>query len=249
MAISKQTRALTIMCFLTFAITTSEAAVSPAEQTAMLETHNMYRCIHGVPPLTWDASLAKTAQSWADTGTIQHSTALGAFKKYGENMKFDCPTSSVCKATKWWYAEISKYTESSPFQAAHYTQMVWKGTTKMGCGKGKTTSPCKGEVWFCQFSPPGNYFGKYKENVLPASKDKATCGWAKWGGRLYSSDVPNVGFAQGSTMLGAAAFFAVTAFFTVVAGFYLRQRAATLAAYEGLELEPLEAGGDALTLE
>lgn len=71
----------------------------------------------------------------------------------------------------------------------------------------------------------------------------------KMGTRLYSSDVPNVGFAQGSTMLGAAAFFAVTAFFTVVAGFYLRQRAATLADYDGLELEPLEAGGDALTLE
>merc|ERR1712187_710288 len=101
---------------------------------------NMYRCMHGAPALQWDDALAKGAQSWADTGSIQHSTSKGAFSKYGENMKFDCPASPVKKATDWWYAEISKYSPSSPGRASHYTQMVWKGTKKIGCGKGKTSS-------------------------------------------------------------------------------------------------------------
>ena len=50
-------------------------------------------------------------------------------------------------------------------------------------------------------------------------------------------------------MLGAAAFFAATAFFTVVAGFrrWQARRVVTLAASEGDELE--EAGKEGLCLE
>ena len=79
-------------------------------------------------------------------------------------------------------------------------------------------------------------------------KAKSACGGAA---ALYSSNVPNVGFAQSSTMLGAAAFFSVAAFFTVVAGFRFRQarQTATLAASEGLELEPLESGEEGFCLE
>jgi hypothetical protein len=222
---------------------TAEAGVSAGEKKQMLHFYNKYRCLAGSKPLTWDTALAKAAQSWADTGSTSHSTSLGAFKKYGENMQYACPKSTPEDATTWWYDEIKKYTPDSPYQATHYTQMVWKGTEKFGCGKGK--APCGGDMWVCQFKPMGNMYGKYKDNVkAPTAATKASCGSST----LYSSNVPNVGFAQGSAMLGAAAFFAVTAFFTVAvaAGFRLRQgqarRAAALAAHEGLELDPFVAG-------
>jgi len=223
----------------------AKAAISSDEKKEMLDLHNMYRCMAGVPPLTWDDTLAKGAQSWADTGNTAHSKALGAFKKYGENMQYACPKSTPKTATDWWYAEKEKYHQpDSSYQATHYTQMVWKGTAKIGCGKGKAS--CGGDSWVCQFKEMGNnpYNNGYQKNVLTPTKSKASCDKS----RLYSSNVPNVGFAQSSAMLGAAAFFAVIAFFTVAVGFRLRQtrRAATLAASE---LEPLEAGEEGVCLE
>jgi hypothetical protein len=216
----------------------------------MLDLHNMYRCMAGVDKLEWDDDLQKQAQSWADTGSMKHSTSLGAFKKYGENMQMKCPKSTPKDATDWWYAEIEKYqnTDAHRFDASHYTQMVWKGTKKIGCGKGKapTNLGCQGDAWVCQFTPMGNnnWDNGYEKNVIAPTKSKAECG----GSRLYSRNVPNVGLAQSSAMLGAAAFFAVIAFITVVAGLRLRQtrQAATLAVSE---LEPLEAGEEDLCLE
>jgi len=314
----------------------AEGAVSSAEKKEMLDLHNMYRCMAGVPALQWDDALQTQAQSWADTGNTGHSTSRGAFKKYGENMKFGCPTSTPKSATDWWYDEINKYSESSPYQASHYTQMVWKASTKIGCGKGKLTAPCAGDVWVCQFTTMGNWNNAYRQNVVAPTKSKAeakagncaapapadpsgggggggggavctpgflcgqkgksasafdskgycedmgksynghgwsargsvakisvTCSGAKFdvecevsgsmtiksctgpgAASLYSSNVPNVGFAQSSAMLGVAAFFAFTAFFALAAGFrrWQARQAATLAASEGRELEPLQTG-------
>jgi len=227
----------------------ADAAVSSAEKKEMLDLHNMYRCMAGVPPLKWDNTLQKQAQSWADTGNTGHSKSRGAFKKYGENMQYACPTATPKTATDWWYDEIKKYSESSPYMSSHYTQMVWKGSTKIGCGKGK--APCGGDLWVCQFTKMGNWNNAYKENVIAPTKSKAEAKAGKCAkpASLYSSNVPNVGFAQSSAMLGAAAFFAATAFFTVVAGFrrWQARRVVTLAAPEGDELE--EAGKEGLCLE
>ena len=43
----------------------------------------------------------------------------------------------------------------------HYTQVVWRTTKKIGCGK--ATSRTSNEVkiyWACQYDPPGNYIGQ-----------------------------------------------------------------------------------------
>jgi len=154
----------------------AEAAVSPAEQKEMLDLHNMYRCMAGVPPLEWDDSLQEQAQSWADTGKTEHSTSRGAFSKYGENMQYNCPSSTPKDATDWWYAEIEKYSPTSYSQSSHYTQMVWAGTTKIGCGKGKAqvgTYSC--DLWFCQFTKMGNWNmpGTLAANVIAPTKSKA----------------------------------------------------------------------------
>lgn len=44
-----------------------------------------------------------------------------------------------------------------------FTQLVWKGTTSVGCG----TACCGGQPHFvCRFYPPGNEPGKFEANVL-----------------------------------------------------------------------------------
>jgi hypothetical protein len=148
------------------------------EKAAMLAEHNQKRCMADVPALTWDDDLAQAASDYADTkpgGT--HSTALGAFKTYGECLQGSCPDDDPAKAMEFWYdSELPKYTESSPFSASHYTQVVWKGTTKVGCGSGPSDGLCSGgKLYVCQYLPLGNQFGKYAANVVTPTKTESQC--------------------------------------------------------------------------
>jgi hypothetical protein len=46
----------------------------------------------------------------------------------------------------------------------HFTQVVWRATTHVGCG----TASCTGLVlWVCNYDPPGNVERGYRANVLP----------------------------------------------------------------------------------
>jgi len=142
-----------------------------AEIDSMLSEQNKYRALAGAdyPALTWDADLAKGAQAWAAAGHSDHSTALGAFTKYGENIHMSCPHDTPVTACKWWHDEISTYTGGDTFGGTHYTQMVWKSSTKVGCGKGPAS--CGGDLWVCQYLPPGNQVPHFAANVpQPASR-------------------------------------------------------------------------------
>jgi hypothetical protein len=97
----------------------------------MLNAHNALRAKHGVPPLSWSASLAKTAQAWADRCMFEHSNA-----GLGENLAQGTGDYSGANAVNDWYGEISAYDFNNPgFSDAtgHFTQVVWKDTKKVGC--------------------------------------------------------------------------------------------------------------------
>ena len=51
-------------------------------------------------------------------------------------------------------------------KTGHFTQVVWKDTRQLGCG----VAMCDGgEIWVCNYSPPGNFVRSFRQNVLPAS--------------------------------------------------------------------------------
>jgi hypothetical protein len=66
-----------------------------------------------------------------------------------------------------WYDEVKQYSfraASVSMKTGHFTQVVWRATTQVGCGR----SQCNGlDVWICQYDPPGNVQGQFRENVLP----------------------------------------------------------------------------------
>ncbi len=51
----------------------------------------------------------------------------------------------------------------------HFTQLVWKGTTTVGCARVDCAGSAGGNVqgWFvvCEYYPPGNVGGQYREQV------------------------------------------------------------------------------------
>ena len=69
-------------------------------------------------------------------------------------------------ATDAWYNEVVDYnfatgSANSPGKVVgHFTQVVWKNSTKLGC------AVAGGNVC-CRYTPPGNYLGQYTNNVFP----------------------------------------------------------------------------------
>lgn len=198
-------------------LATYGAAIT-AEMKAVLDKHNVYRCMHGVPLFTWDDAIAANAQAWADAGNYAHSPNSDRNirgEQCGENLAWGYPSRTGLSSTIAWYSEI-KFTEpygtADSFSDAvpsgeaigHYTQVVWKTSTKLGCAKGKATVSGKaGDYWVCQYCSAGNYGGQFKEKVLAPTKDVTSCGGT-------SADIPTGGTspttnAGGSTTGGSAA--------------------------------------------
>lgn len=141
---------------------------------AFVEAHNRVRARHCAAPLVWSPALAKVAQSWA-TELANQGCAFGHSPgaKYGENLAAGTigaldPESTVAM----WYDEIKLYRFAGggfSMQTGHFTQLVWTTTTQVGCGHVQ----CKGnDIYVCNYDPPGNWDGQYREHVLPASCKK-----------------------------------------------------------------------------
>merc|ERR1719188_2015026 len=125
--------------------------------------------------------MANSAQSWANGGTFAHSPPSRR-PNQGQNLAWGYPRMDANWATNEWYNEI-KFTHggraSGPSDTTggaigHYTQIVWKGSHKLGCGKGSLRGE-GGVYWVCQYSPPGNYIGHYYQNVQPAIRSYQQC--------------------------------------------------------------------------
>lgn len=154
------------------------------QQRALLH-HNIHRRNHSAPDLTWNVDLAKYAKELALRCNFQHNTSIGG-GGYGQNLavglKEDNITSSI---TDLWYGgEFNAYNpkwyntsepDMSKFGSfGHFTQVVWKGTTSLGCyvadcsktgvvGTGSSRIPPYLTV--CNYKAPGNYIGRFKDNV------------------------------------------------------------------------------------
>ena len=143
----------------------------PAAAQAMLASHNRYRARHCAAPLTWSPRLAEVAQAWANTLAAK-GCAFGHSRggSYGENLAAGT-TGAMDPGTvvAMWYDEVALYAFDRPgfsMQTGHFTQVVWRGTTQLGCG----VVQCKGmDVWVCNYDPPGNWADQYKQHVLPQS--------------------------------------------------------------------------------
>jgi uncharacterized protein YkwD len=136
----------------------------------ILTLHNQERAAVGVPPLTWSESLAAHAQPWADkvyaTDDASHSSGLADFGNYGENMARGGGSSYATPTwlAQTWADEKSGYIPGTPASdsTGHYTQMVDKQSTEVGCGFTSGPGGLYAEyggtnVLVCQYTPPGNW--------------------------------------------------------------------------------------------
>eukprot|EP00294_Goniomonas_avonlea_P013752 CAMPEP_0114553636 /NCGR_PEP_ID=MMETSP0114-20121206/7775_1 /TAXON_ID=31324 /ORGANISM="Goniomonas sp, Strain m" /LENGTH=347 /DNA_ID=CAMNT_0001738615 /DNA_START=12 /DNA_END=1055 /DNA_ORIENTATION=+ len=157
-------------------------------KTKILDQHNAYRCMHGANPLTWDSALEASANTWANTRAaagcgMVHSTPPST-DPYGENLAWgSVPTyfdSFIEGAVDAWYDEVANYNfatgASNGGTIGHFTQVVWKATTKVGCAVGRCSNA---EIIVCQYKAAGNYAGQYVANIGAITKTEAQCNVAQ----------------------------------------------------------------------
>jgi uncharacterized protein YkwD len=142
----------------------------------ILNAHNEYRAKHGSPPLEWSEELANFARGVCNTCVMKHSGG-----KYGENL-YAASSLTPSDAVKSWYDEISLYPYGEPsWNTAwgHFTQVVWKETTKVGC---YLRTDCHGmpagpNFLTCNYEVAGNMQGSFSKNVFPPGGGQPSGGY------------------------------------------------------------------------
>ena len=135
-----------------------------SSRAELLDAHNAYRASLGLPPLHWSDRLADRAQQWADhlaeTGEFQHSGS-------GENLAMATEGSeSLTQLVDLWGSEQANFTDGvfpdisttgNWMDVGHYSQMVWRDTTELGCGFAEGYGH---DILVCEYDPPGNVEGQ-----------------------------------------------------------------------------------------
>ncbi|MGJ6965280.1 CAP family protein [Streptosporangium sp. G11] len=152
-------------------------STTPEFQAEALAEANAFRAKHHAPPLVLDPELNAYAQSRAVSRSEQeelHAGHTGLRQGTGENIFWGGGSEALpgSDAVKSWYSEIDAYDfAAARFSGAsgHFTQLVWKGSTKVGIGRASGQGSDYFETYIVfVFEPPGNMEGDFAENVLPA---------------------------------------------------------------------------------
>jgi uncharacterized protein YkwD len=144
-------------------------------QRDILAAHNAVRAqvsaSEALPPLKWSAQAEKVAAAWAEGCHFEHNPDRG---RLGENLAADprnvWPTQEAMVSD--WASEARYYDSASNTcapgeECGHYTQLVWRETTHVGCVMKvcTTNSPWtppvpQWKLWVCNYTPPGNVAGQ-----------------------------------------------------------------------------------------
>jgi hypothetical protein len=160
---------LTIIALSCLAINAAKAASFTDQQISeLLAAQNKYRIAISEQPLVWSDSLAAGAQNWSEhlageVHSLQHSGLPGV----GENLAmWTSGRASLTKLVDLWGAEKYYFIDStfpdvsttgSWRTVGHYTQIIWRNTTEVGCGLARGGGY---DFLVCRYNPQGNFMGE-----------------------------------------------------------------------------------------
>ncbi|KAF9874928.1 extracellular scp domain protein [Colletotrichum karsti] len=130
--------------------------------SAVLNSTNHYREQHNASDVSWNDTLADFANDYLDgMGDCDWEHSGGP---YGENLAKGY--ADVTLSVEAWGEERDDYDfDDAEFseETGHFTQLVWKNTTDVGCGR----KLCGDNAWYlvCEYWPRGNVVGQFEEAV------------------------------------------------------------------------------------
>lgn len=142
------------------------------DSVVMLAAHNRWRAEVGVPDISWSESLAETAKSWADHLSSSGCAMYHSGYDYGENIykataliwsngRRQMQKRTPQQIIDGWASERKDYyyVDNACYGVCgHYTQIVWRDTTEVGCAV--SVCPDKSQIWVCSYAPTGNVEGQ-----------------------------------------------------------------------------------------
>jgi pathogenesis-related protein 1 len=150
---------------------TKPAAATDPFADAFVAAHNQHRAnvspaaSPALPPVTWSNELAAQARTWAERCEFNHSKT-----DLGENLSARTDMADPEAIVAAWAAEGEAFDYkrnrcASGEVCGHYTQVVWRDSTQIGCGMAKCGAggPFGDTEWFmwvCNYSPAGNWSGQ-----------------------------------------------------------------------------------------
>jgi hypothetical protein len=156
----------------------SGATGEPAALAGITMYHNQIRAMvnttgvagGALPDLTWDDSLAATAQAWVNQcidkdgdGLVDHNDgrSTGHPTYVGENIYASTGTATAHDAVFGWANEGADYDYATNVCASgkvcgHYTQVVWRTTLKVGCAINNCKNVKFSSTIVCDYGPGGN---------------------------------------------------------------------------------------------
>lgn len=157
-----------LVALLLFALVSATVVTAQRTPQDIVDAHNAARAAVGVGPVSWDATVAAWAQSWVDQFSAScqpmHSPAG---RPYGENIYWGSDVNLTgVDAVNSWVSEMQYYDHATNSCSApagkscgHYTQVVWRDSTAIGCGSVLCDGGA-GAIVICSYNPPGNWDGQ-----------------------------------------------------------------------------------------
>jgi hypothetical protein len=155
---------------LVLAISASAQNFAAQFPVRVLAAHNVQRARLGIPRLKWDPALGTAAAAYAQhlafTGRFEHSDRRQR-RGIGENLWSGTHGAfSVEAMVGAWASERRQFVPGifpntsrtgRWMDVAHYTQIVWPTTQRIGCALAATP---RTDYLVCRYAPAGNINGK-----------------------------------------------------------------------------------------
>ncbi|KAF2672500.1 PR-1-like protein, partial [Microthyrium microscopicum] len=159
--------------------TPASAPSAPASNSyaqIVVDQHNAHRLNHSAPAAAWSQALADTAMQIAQTCSYGHSMNVNG-GNYGQNIAAGAPVSGIGSViTEQFYnGEVNDFVDyGQPTPAdfeqsfetyGHFTQVVWVGSTAVGCasfdcskqGLANVASNVPPIFHVCNYQPAGKF--------------------------------------------------------------------------------------------